>query len=70
MEEELQVLYNEFRFQEALEKIDSMRQEGEQSFFVDSLDDYMQRYYKESTLERNCIIPVSNTFWYIFDTFV
>ena len=56
MEKELQVLYNEFRFQEARDKIDSMRQEGHRSFFVDSLEDYMTRYYLEYPYNRSEIV--------------
>ncbi|MFO8001622.1 MAG: transglutaminase-like domain-containing protein [Marinilabilia sp.] len=47
MKEELTSCYNDFRFQEALQLIDSMEDAGEKSYKVDSMADYIQRYYKE-----------------------
>ncbi|MFW5754741.1 MAG: transglutaminase-like domain-containing protein, partial [Marinilabiliaceae bacterium] len=58
MEEDLQVLYNESRFQTALDKIDSMRQEGHSSFYADSLEDYMTRYYKAYPYSRSEIVSL------------
>lgn len=55
MENELQILYNKNEFAHALSLIKSVKYKEGTSFFVDSLNDYIQRYYLEFPLTRKDI---------------